>query len=286
MTSSDLHETPFCIIHLESVAAARKFVSRSILSKGIYELWGAGSTYDELHADVTRRTSYLWQRYRHSSFKFTIESFQGSRTPQQLVDIIESFSYMDFQGPIRMSRPEEDFAVFEEFDHQDSMPQRLFLGRLIAASGRDAASAMSLKMRKYISTTSMDAELALVAANLTLAGPETIAYDPFVGTGSLTLACAHFGASVLGSDIDGRSIRGSQGRNLRQNFEQYGLTPRLLDSFISDLTHSPMRTTHAGWVDAVICDPPYGVREGLKVLGSRDGSEKAPLMIDDIPAHL
>jgi tRNA G10 N-methylase Trm11 len=38
--------------------------------------------------------------------------------------------------------------------------------------------------------------------------PGKVIYDPFVGTGSLLYACAHWGATVIGSDIDGRQIRG------------------------------------------------------------------------------
>lgn len=38
--------------------------------------------------------------------------------------------------------------------------------------------------------------------------PGRIIYDPFVGTGSLLYSCAHWGAYVLGSDIDGRQMRG------------------------------------------------------------------------------
>ena len=33
-------------------------------------------------------------------------------------------------------------------------------------------------------------------------------YDPFVGTGSIALACQHFGATVIGSDIDMRVLKG------------------------------------------------------------------------------
>jgi tRNA (guanine10-N2)-methyltransferase len=36
----------------------------------------------------------------------------------------------------------------------------------------------------------------------------SLVYDPFVGTGSLLVTCAHFGAFPIGSDIDGRQIRG------------------------------------------------------------------------------
>jgi hypothetical protein len=33
-------------------------------------------------------------------------------------------------------------------------------------------------------------------------------YDPFAGTGSLLYTCAHWGSMVVGSDIDGRQMRG------------------------------------------------------------------------------
>ncbi len=35
----------------------------------------------------------------------------------------------------------------------------------------------------------------------------TLAYDPFVGTGSMLIAAAHRGAHTLGADIDMRVIR-------------------------------------------------------------------------------
>ncbi len=183
-----------------------------------------------------------------------------------------------------MTAPEQQFCIFEDHGFREPHPHRLHIGRWIAGSDRDAMVKYSLKTRKYISTTSMDAELSLITANLTLARSGKIFYDPFVGTGSFPIACAHFGAMVLGSDIDGRSVRGKEGRNVLSNFEQYGLMGRFVDSFISDLTHSPLRRTRL--LDGIICDPPYGVREGLKVLGSRDGKGKEVLYIDGEAAHL
>ena len=271
---------------MESKSAAQRLISRSILGKAIYRLYGTGLTYQDLHADVLEQVVCLRLDCGHSSFRVTIDSFRGSRSLKEQVDIVESFAYLDFQGPIQLKGADEDFTVFEEYDHQVSIPRRLFFGRLVAAGGRDAINTLSLKKRRYISTTSMDAELALLAANLTLVRPGKVLYDPFVGTGSLTLAAAHFGALVLGSDIDGRSIRGTNEKNLLGNFEQYGLTPRYLGSFISDLTHSPVRNTHGGWIHGLMCDPPYGVREGLKVLGSKHGSGKGVLMVNGRPAHL
>lgn len=201
---------------------------------------------------------------------------------------------MAFRGPISLADPEVRFRVFESSPLDDPTPTRLFLGRWIADSARRIATGTySLKRRTHIATTSMDAELALVTANLALARPGGLVYDPFMGTGSFPLACAHFGAVVWGSDLDGRTIRGpakgGKGRGVRANFDQYGTTHSYLGGFIADLTNSPVRrdVNVQGFLDAVVCDPPYGVREGLRVLGSsRAGSGEVVYLSDGTPAHL
>ena len=44
---------------------------------------------------------------------------------------------------------------------------------------------------------------------------------------------------------------------------------------MSDLTNSPLRVgtitpgAEGAWLDGIVCDPPYGIREGLKVLGPK-----------------
>ena len=61
---------------------------------------------------------------------------------------------------------------------------------------------------------------------------------------------------------------------MKTNFGQYGLGDKWMDGLVADLTNSPLRTGsrtesggRQGWLDGIVCDPPYGVREGLKVLG-------------------
>ena len=214
-----------------------------------------------------------------------MDSFHGHRNAGEQRSIMETFSYMGFEGPIQMTKPDHQFRIFEEYDLDGQIPKRLFLGRLVAESGRKAINKYNLKKRSYIATTSMDAELSLVTANLALAAPGKLAYDPFMGTGSFPLACAHFGACVFGSDLDGRSIRGKQGRDVRGNFEQYGTSAEYMGGFIADLTNTPVR--HGRLLDLVVCDPPYGVREGLKVLGStRVALQQVVYLADGTPAHL
>ncbi|RMZ12365.1 hypothetical protein D0860_03002 [Hortaea werneckii] len=301
--------SPFAIIRFKQQeitdAAIQTVIQRSILCDQIYELWGSvgGSNYDLLRQDITSRTQHLWPQYRTSSFRFTVDSYHGKLSLAEQRDLIESFDFMSFEGPVRMKNPDQHFTIFEDYELDAKLPYHLYFGRLIGEGGRKAINLYNLKKRSYIATTSMDAELSLITANLTQAGPGKLAYDPFMGTGSFPLACAHFGAVVFGSDLDGRSIRGKGSRSVRNNFHQYHTAHLYLGGFIADLTNSPLRTStipshrqphHQKQdpllnppLDAILCDPPYGVREGLKVLGStRAHLHEVVHLADGTPAHL
>jgi tRNA (guanine10-N2)-methyltransferase len=208
------------------------------------------------------------------SFKVSVDVFQGTRPNKQRLELINTFSYLAFEGEVKLDNPEEEFTLFEQWEYQAvtrklPAPLKVHFGRFVANSARELMKTFDLKKRGYISTTSMDSELALITANIALAAPGKLFYDPFVGTGSFPIACAHFGALAWGSDIDGRSIRGDGAKkSLKGNFEQYGLGSLLGEMFVCDLTNTPIRKSRM--LDGILCDPPYGVREGLKVLGVRD----------------
>ena len=68
---SDL--TPFAILELKDEKTARRLIQRSILTqyllrivchtdsfRAIFQLWGYGSSYDDLHKDVVNRTKSRW----------------------------------------------------------------------------------------------------------------------------------------------------------------------------------------------------------------------------------
>ncbi|KAJ5221714.1 tRNA (guanine(10)-N2)-methyltransferase [Penicillium citrinum] len=291
--------SPYCVVKLPDNASACAIMGRSILAKDISELWGQGKNYEELHADVYRRSKHLWANYHEVTFSFSVDAFAGKRSQSEKSKIIESFKYLDFKGRIRMKNPDEQFYVLEEYvsDAETSIigtkkvsePRNIFMGRFLAKSDRDIINKHDLKKRRYISTTSMDAELSLVTANMALAAPGKVFYDPFVGTGSFLVAAAHFGALTLGSDIDPRSFRGKDTERekgevaVMRNFKQYDMESKMMDLFTSDLTNTPLR--NAGILDGITCDPPYGVREGLRVLGTRDGVLKEPVYIDGVAAH-
>ncbi|KAG8676913.1 hypothetical protein FPOAC1_002924 [Fusarium poae] len=282
-------DSPFCVVQLASVEAAQRLAKRSILIQSIHELWGKGSTLEELHESVRTNTSHIWDSYLGKSFKFDVDPYQGTRSAKKRIELINSFRFLGWTGPVKMSNPDNLFTIFEMWPY-DSVPLNvpdptaMYLARHVGNSSRDILVRFDLKKRGYISTTSMDSELALVTANIALAAPGKLFYDPFVGTGSFPIACAHFGALAFGSDIDGRSIRGEGGKkSLKGNFDQYGIGSCLGDVFSADLTNTPIRQHRRTW-DGIVCDPPYGVREGLRVLGLRD-PEKTPWLIEQGKQH-
>ena len=61
---------------------------------------------------------------------------------------------------------------------------QIFLGRWVVDGQRELIDKYSLKKRTYIGSTSMDAQLSFIMANLAQVQRGQIVVDPFVGTGT------------------------------------------------------------------------------------------------------
>jgi tRNA (guanine10-N2)-methyltransferase len=123
-------------------------------------------------------------------------------------------------------------------------------------------------------------------ANLANLRPGSVVLDPFVGTGSILVALSHFKAQCFGTDIDIRVLQGqmyagcgdkSVKRDIFENFSAYGLErPELvrIDSHLFDRhCNAAVLAGHGaraeeGFFDAVVTDPPYGIRAGAKKSGT------------------
>jgi tRNA (guanine10-N2)-methyltransferase len=105
--------------------------------------------------------------------------------------------------------------------------------------------------------------------NLACVTRGSFVWDPFVGTGSLILAAAALGGTTWGTDIDYRVVvLGKAGANVFTNFADRRLPhPELLrcDSSASALV------PHRPFFDAIVADPPYGVRAGARRSGRKGG---------------
>ncbi|KAK9167111.1 hypothetical protein Scep_002302 [Stephania cephalantha] len=313
-------DSPFHFVNLPSEELTRNIANRSLLVKGIYELWGEGDNYEELEKAVTsypeeRKLPYLTTE---TTFRIVVDSFGKIINFEEQNERIQSLKFVPFKGRVNLKNPEQKFWLMEtdNYGSNNGLPpvvqKRIFFGREVGAADRKLLPTYQLKSRKYLGPTAMDAEMAFLMANQALATKGKLVYDPFVGTGSILVAAAHFGAMTMGADIDIRVVRDGRGPdcNVWSNFKQashhfldfssllaldvcfrialpfiggdgfysspicflrsieYGL-PMPISLLRADNNLPPWRQGLKEIFDAIICDPPYGVRAGGRKSGGR-----------------
>ncbi|KAJ7370621.1 tRNA methyltransferase 11 [Desmophyllum pertusum] len=299
-------ENPHLVIHLPNENCARNLLSRAVSIKSVYELWGQGNNLTDVKHSVLQYPAEKMKAFTtsSSSFKISIESFNKKLTVDQQRELIDQFQFLPFQGRVNLTAPDHVFALMLDYGDDPNeappSPDRLFFGRLIGHGQRHLLKQYSLKTRQFIGNTSMDPQLSFLMANQGQVHSGSLVFDPFVGTGSVLVSCSHFGAHVMGSDIDytllhgrGRSSRANrQGQwrardeNFRANFAQYGLGSYFVDVLVADAGRLGLREVPL--FDAIITDPPYGIREGARKLDtSVDHKEETDSVYSEalIPSH-
>lgn len=150
--------------------------------------------------------------------------------------------------------------------------------------------------RPHQGLTAIKPELAFLMSNLAgLTEASPLILDPFAGTGSLLLAASHLGLLPCGADIElgateviigkkqGGRGDGAPGSGVVANFKHLGLTPPELIQ--GDIFSPAWASRRAGVFDAIVADPPYGLRtsggtfqqvdlaDGLRYLGDFTGQQ-------------
>ncbi|KAG0714861.1 tRNA (guanine(10)-N2)-methyltransferase [Chionoecetes opilio] len=275
-------EDPYLIVEMNE-GDARRLMSRCMLVRSCYELWGQGDTEEELHSSVKSFPLDMMKPHLASgkTYKVRVETFNRTLKSSEKLEKIESLSYLPFEGKVDLTHATTCLHFLEYYGlHPNEIPcapYKLFLGRWVVDGQRELINKFSLKTRTYIGNTSMDAQLSFIMANFAQVQPASIAVDPFVGTGSVLVSAAQFGAHVWGWDIDYLTLhartkptRHSQKQRTAQesimsNLEQYGLRHRYLDVVVMDNARPFWR--EVPYVDAIITDPPYGIRETTERVG-------------------
>jgi tRNA (guanine10-N2)-methyltransferase len=284
-----LYGQVFCYANFRSVEEACAVARQCILVRAIFVPLGHGRDYiqcvqslSEMRAGEACLDMMADGDLKKSlSFKCAVEAFGRKYTMPEQLERMERFHalFERFSGPVRLRNPDSEFWIIEDAfpatghksDSAHGNPRQIFLGRKVTDGAAHLGHEFHLSRRCYIGPTSMDAELAFVMANMAHVRPGSLILDPFCGTGSVLVSCARLGAHVIGSDLSINVLRGKpDGTNIVSNFDQYGLT-RPVGILRSDLLHSPFQTKRP-WLDAIVCDPPYGIKEGTRSFRDSAGS--------------
>ncbi|KUF93140.1 General transcriptional corepressor tupA [Phytophthora nicotianae] len=262
-----------------------------------------GGGYDELVSSVEAFQGPQKQQILQDdkrSWRINVAVFGKKLSMDEQRERREKFrDALPFAGPVQMKNPDETFLVLEELGLDQDLnpgmkPKQIFFLRELAGSeknrgrggARDLVDQQTLKRRAYIGPTSMESEMALLMCNMALVQPGDLVIDPFVGTGSVLIPCGTHGAMCYGTDIDIRVLLGTgvgvtgagvvvtddksdekERVNVITNFKQYGLPlPELVRA---DNSMSPLVKQCKGFFDAVVCDPPYGIRAGARKSGRK-----------------
>ncbi|KAK8374673.1 hypothetical protein O3P69_011700 [Scylla paramamosain] len=284
-------EDPYLVVEMRNEGDARRLMSRCMLVRSCFELWGQGNTEEELHSSIRSFPLDLMKPHLapEKTFRVRVESFNKTLKNAEKLKKIESLSYLPFEGKVDLKHATTCLHLVEYYGlHPNEIhrgPYKLFLGRWVVDGQRELISKFSLKNRTYIGSTSMDAQLSFIMANFAQVQPGSTIVDPFVGTGSVLVAAAQFGGHAWGWDIDYLTLhartkptRHSQKErtaeeSILSNFEQYGLKHKYLDVVVMDNARPFWR--EVPYVDAIITDPPYGIREAMERVGSVKGPKNA-----------
>lgn len=155
----------------------------------------------------------------------------------------------------------------------------MFFGRQICARN-NVFTKYDLNKRCVLGPTTLDNDLAFLMANMAQVAPSHFVLDPFCGTGGILVALSHFRPQLcFGNDMDLRVLKGWRvayikntkvaeeldvDKNIFTNFAQYQLKrPEIV---VSDNARHCWRQ---GFFDAIVTDPPYGIRASAKKVHQR-----------------
>ncbi|KAL0238344.1 hypothetical protein GEMRC1_012817 [Eukaryota sp. GEM-RC1] len=152
-----------------------------------------------------------------------------------------------------------------------SLPPCYFFGEGLGPSLRKDIGLYRLPKRSFLGPTSMDAVFSFVMANLCRVTQNDVVFDPFMGTASTLIPVYHFKAIPFGSDLDSKVLlthpKTHLGPLCYKNFDQY-LLPHP-DIYQADITFPFIRSNT---LDAVLTDPPYGIRAGGRGKTRKNGN--------------
>ncbi|GFO28406.1 tRNA (guanine(10)-n2)-methyltransferase homolog [Plakobranchus ocellatus] len=297
LKENDLKDgSPFMEVQLSSETAAKALMQRTVLSKRLYELWGEGSNLLEVKEQIKQLPKDSVEPYTNecSSFRIVVETFNKKLSTSDKIKRIEQLTEPGsvFCGQINLSQPDNSFHLLEFYHFEGTSqpankPSKVYFGRWVSDGQRDRIRQYHLQNRHFIANTSMDACLSMVMANLAQVKDNDFVLDPFVGSGSLLVASAHYGAYVAGTDIDylllharakpsrAKQKARSRDESVRSNLKQYGFESKYIDVLVADASRHKMWREGCHF-DAIVTDPPYGIRESAaKIVNVKDSEVKS-----------
>jgi len=290
--SYDISKEPYIEISFDGIedsSKCQKLIDRAALLKSIIKVYGEGETIDEVLTDLEKNNNEEIKKEQESlkPFRFDID-FRGlSEERKKQLEMINKFDKFPFKAKVDIKNAERIFVIFRNvIENQKTkkiISTKYYFGIQIAAKDDKKwrfYTKYDLVHRKYIGPTSTDHVLSFLMTNFAQIKEGQMVVDPFVGTGSLLIPPSIYKAICFGCDLDVRVLRGysvgytrksedhkkteKRKGDIFSNFDDYNLErPQIIRQ---DINKSGFRKQNYLF-DAIVCDPPYGWRAGVRKTG-------------------
>ena len=298
MNAENLGDKDQCIIAELSLDQVNFLLSRSMAIHEIFELYSHGKTYPEMFESLKSskisesfKTNHYNKPSETVSFKVTALNKKLAKDRARQLEIYKQTfeDHPEIVSKVNLKTPTWEIFYIEQYNNDDTITrdekvfEYVYFGAKIGEAQRKLRAKYDLRQRDFLGNTSMEPEVCVFQANLAKISSGDLVYDPFCGSGSNLIAAAHFGAFTIGSDLDyniihsrGKSSKMGMGwRNqktsLKTQMVKYGLTTHL-GTFRTDFSQTGFYQKEES-INAIVCDPPYGVREPTKKVGKKDETE-------------
>ena len=304
----DINKEPYIEISfdgIEDTSVCQKLIDRAALLKSIIKVYGEGETIDEVLLDIEKNNLEEIKKEQESlkPFRFDID-FRGLSEERKVqLDMINQFDKFPFKAKVDIKNAERIFVIFRNVVENQKIKKiiskKYYFGIQIVAKDDKKLrfyTKYDLVHRKYIGPTSTDHVLSFLMTNFAQVKEGQMVIDPFVGTGSLLIPPSIYKAICFGCDLDVRVLRGysvgytrkseedktpeKRKGDIFSNFDDYNLErPQIIRQDIN----KPGFRKQNNLFDAIICDPPYGWRAGVRKTGlSTNKKEKREKRLEQI----
>ena len=174
-------ESVFLQVRAADDASVARLATRTVMVRRFVDLWATGDSWEALAANVRALAPDVYEAYlaAGTTFKVRVEAFGRAFTEAEKVAQIERLGQLlPFRGKVRLKAPQHSFVLLCDVGARESegseRPARYYFGREVASGQRELPGKYDLKKRNYIGTTSLDAELSLLMANLARVAPQAL----------------------------------------------------------------------------------------------------------------
>lgn len=243
----------YLLTEMVSRETALMLASRSISIRYAIEVWYVADSYEDLIANINSHLNPEVRSFLSSnsySFAIRVSAFAKKLPQDYTLSIVNKLEVLECGGTVNLTSPQLIIQVIEDYGVDPKLapakPNRIYIGAMISEGQRRLLDRYSLDRRYFIGNTSLHPEICFLMCNLAKVKKGDVVFDPFVGTGSTLVSCAHLGAYVMGTDIDrkilhgwSKSTRSGQAHRLpdeclRKGLEKYGLGGYYLDLLAAD----------------------------------------------------